>query len=133
VWQFIEIMALDWHRPAGKSIRDGALRSLARKGLDILDIAGVSIVGEYNHSSRHLIDGLIRNHVEEALGSAKYEEICKQHTVLNNIHYCQSGPHIKPYHSSKNMLFQFRLLNPTLMTRFVICGRAPQPTQDCSR
>ncbi|KAG0620761.1 hypothetical protein M758_4G241600 [Ceratodon purpureus] len=84
-------MALDWHRPAGKSIRDGTLRSLARKGLDILDIAGVSIVGEYNHSSRHLIDGVIRNHVEETLGSAKYEDICKRHTVLNNIHYCQSG------------------------------------------
>lgn len=90
-------MALDWHRPAGKSIRDGTLRSLARKGLDILDIAGVSIVGEYNHSSRHLIDGVIRNHVEETLGSAKYEDICKRHTVLNNIHYCQSGPHTLSY------------------------------------
>lgn len=92
-------MALEWHRRSGKSARDGICRSLARKGLDILDIAGVSVVGGYNHSSRHLIDGVIRNQVEETLGTHKYQEICNQRTVLRMIHYCQSGN--PPTHSLK--------------------------------
>lgn len=54
-------------------------------------MAGVPVVSGYQHSSRHLIEGIIRNQVEETLGAAKYEEICNQPTVLRNIHYCQSG------------------------------------------
>lgn len=84
-------MALDWHKRSGKSTLDGISRSLARKGLDILDITGVTAVGEYKHSSRSLIEGVIRNRVEETLGSDKYKKICKKRTVLENIHYCQSG------------------------------------------
>jgi len=82
-------MALDWERRSGKSTLDGISRSLARKGLDILDITGVTAA--YKHHSRRLIDGVVRDHVEETLGSDKYKKICKKRTVLENIHYCQSG------------------------------------------
>jgi hypothetical protein len=84
-------MAVDWHKRSGKSHLDGISRSLARRGLDLLDITGVTAVGEYKHSSRSVIDGVIRNRVEEGLGSDKYKKICRKRTVLENIHYCQSG------------------------------------------
>lgn len=93
-------MALEWQSRSGKSTLDGISRSLARKGLDILDITGVTAVGEYKHNSRRLIDGVIRNRVEEILGSDKYKKICKKRTVLENIHYCQSGPVFFPNSSS---------------------------------
>lgn len=82
---------LEWEKRSGKSTLDGFSRSLARKGLDILDITGVAAVGGYKHSSRRLIDGVVRNRVEEDLGSQKYKKICKKRTVVENIHYCQSG------------------------------------------
>ncbi|XP_024385827.1 uncharacterized protein [Physcomitrium patens] len=82
---------IEWHKRSGKSVLDGFGRSLARRGLDILDMTGVTTLGEYQHSSRQLIDGVIRNRVEESLGAAKFEKICKQRTVLEHIHYCQSG------------------------------------------
>lgn len=84
-------MELDWERRSGKSTLDGFSRSLARKGLDILDITGVTSVSGYKYQSRRLIDGVIRNRVEETLGSHKFNKLCKKRTVLENIHYCQSG------------------------------------------
>lgn len=84
-------MGSDWHKRSGKSHLDGISRSLARRGLDILDITGVTAVGEYKHSSRSLIEGVIRNRVEESLGSDKYKKICRKRTLLEHIHYCQSG------------------------------------------
>lgn len=87
------IKVADWNR------YDGVTRTLARTGLDLLDITGATVVGGYNHSSKHVVDGGVHNSVEETLGSQAYNEICRQRTVLENIHYCQSGAHsIGPMH-----------------------------------
>lgn len=89
-------MASDWHRRGGKTL-DGVGRALARKGLDILDMVGVKIEGDYLNGSRSVVPGEVRDTVEATLGTRKFKEICKKYTVLENIHYCQSGitqPHI---------------------------------------
>lgn len=106
---------IEWHKRSGKSVLDGFGRSLARRGLDILDMTGVTTLGEYQHSSRQLIDGVIRNRVEESLGAAKFEKICKQRTVLEHIHYCQSGP--------SSLLLVFVPIVPSRVESLQCCAR----------
>lgn len=97
------IKVADWNR------YDGVTRTLARTGLDLLDITGATVVGGYNHSSKHVVDGGVHNSVEETLGSQAYNEICRQRTVLENIHYCQSGAHsIDRPHALSLMIFALR-------------------------
>jgi hypothetical protein len=81
-------MAADWRRLGNKSIY-GISRALAKKGLDMLDMMGMT--GMHMNGSRSIIPGEVRYAVQETLGKQNFKELCSQIVFLEDIHYCQEA------------------------------------------